>query len=483
MRHPAAHASPALVFGADITALAVVRALGRNGVPAYVAGERTGLVDRSRWYRRAPGAPIREDGDVDALTRYLAELPFERAVAFPCTDMWAVALAAQPAETTDRFPASIAAPPALGTLVDKARFAAAAERLGVPIPRTVHAAGPHDLGELEDADLTALFFKPVDSQAFSRRFGVKAMRARGRFEAIEVLDRVAGAGLEVLLQEYVPGPTTDHIFIDGYVDQGGTMRGCLAYRRLRMHPPEFGNSTMAVTIPLAEVAAAHESLLRLFDGLDYSGLFDAEFKHDSRDGEFKLLEVNARPWWNLEIAGAAGLDLCGIAYRDALGLPLPRSTGYRVGRTWVHPLPDLRAWGAARRHGAPVGPHPLRAFFGGANAIFSRDDPRPAAGELVRLARHAAAWGAVEADVDHALGSSLDERRRAERRAVRWLSRGAREGRSCRTRPAAWPGRSAARACGRSTSGSGSVGSRVMNASTSAILSPRRVSTLSANGR
>jgi hypothetical protein len=60
MRHSAAHTRPALVFGADITALAVVRALGRDGVHAYVAGERTGLVDRSRWGDRgARTAPWR----------------------------------------------------------------------------------------------------------------------------------------------------------------------------------------------------------------------------------------------------------------------------------------------------------------------------------------------------------------------------------------------------------------------------------------
>ena len=378
---------PALVFGANITGLAVVRAMGRNRIPVYCAGDRTELVGRSRWFRRAPGDPIAETGDGERVAEYLRTLPFARSVLFPCSDEWATALASLPARITELHPAPVASPRALRALVDKARFAAAAGEFDVPTPRTVRAAGAHDLDALEDADLTALFFKPTESQLFARRFGVKAMRARGREEAVALLDRVADAGLEVLLQEYIPGPPTAHVFLDGYVDRAGEMRGCLARRRLRMNPPEFGNSTLSVTIPRDEVQPAVESLTRLLRGLGYTGLFDAEFKYDERDRLFKALEVNARPWWQLEIAGASGLDLCLMAYRDALGLPVAGGDEYRVGRTWVHPVPDLRAWRAGRKTGAVAGARPLRAFFSGANAIFARDDPMPVLDELDRHLR------------------------------------------------------------------------------------------------
>jgi predicted ATP-grasp superfamily ATP-dependent carboligase len=50
-----------------------------------------------------------------------------------------------------------------------------------------------------------------------------------------------------------------------------------------MHPRPFGNTTLSVTIPLDELSQALDSLRRLFEGLGYVGLFDAEFKHDARD--------------------------------------------------------------------------------------------------------------------------------------------------------------------------------------------------------
>ena len=191
-------------------------------------------------------------------------------------------------------------------------------------------------------------------------------------------------GVEFLLQEYVPGPPTSHVFLDGYVDRSGAIRACLARRRLRMHPQMFGNSTLSVTIPLDEVGDAYASLRRLFEGVGFVGLFDAEFKQDARDGRFRILEVNARPWWQLALAGASGLDVCTMAYLDALGEPLPRVEGYRLGTTWVHPVPDLQAWWSARRHRSRAGGLPLRAWFGGANAVFGWDDPKPALDELAR---------------------------------------------------------------------------------------------------
>ena len=378
---------PALVFGDGVTGLAVLRSLGRNGIPAYVAGSAIAMVGRSRWYRRAPGEALGESSDPERVVRYLRMLPFSRAVLIPCNDEWARAMAALPESAASSYPATVAPTRVLRVLVDKAAFAEVAGQLGIPTPRTIRVAGPEALDALGKADPSDFFIKPRHSQPFSERFGVKAMRLSGRDEAASLLTRLAAEGQEVLLQEFIPGPPTGHVFLDGYVDRGGVMRACLARRRLRLYPPDFGNSTLSVTMPMEEAGDAVESLRRLLQGIGYVGLFDAEFVYDPRDRRFKILEVNARPWWQLELAGASGLDLALMAYLDALGLPLPPASGYRVGRTWVHPLPDLRAWWAARSRGEVLGGFPVRSWFTGANALFAWDDPMPAGGELARIAR------------------------------------------------------------------------------------------------
>jgi hypothetical protein len=79
--------------------------------------------------------------------------------------------------------------------------------------------------------------------------------------------------------------------------------------------------------------------------------------------------------------------VCRLAYLDALGEPLPPRPGYALGKTWVHPVPDFRAWWGARGEGGSAGGFPLRAWLGGANAVFSPDDPMPGLAQLAECGR------------------------------------------------------------------------------------------------
>jgi predicted ATP-grasp superfamily ATP-dependent carboligase len=371
---------PAVVFGGDVAGLAVLRALGRAGVPVLVPQPAHPLVRRSRWHRPLEGAP-REGGGGGELAAWLNALPYERSVLLPCSDHWATTMAVLPAVVAAAHVPVAPRRDALERLVDKARFADAVAELGVPAPRTVRARTAADLAALSDDELRGSFLKPVDSQAFSARRGAKGLRPADRAEAAALLPGLAAEGLEVVVQELVPGPPDAHVFVDGYVDRAGFLRACLARRRLRMFPPGLGNSTLSETIPLENVADAVSGLERLFAGIGFTGLFDAEFKRDERDGVAKVLEVNARPWWQLGLAAAAGLDLAVLAYRDAAGGEPPPTDRYRVGVRWVHPVPDARAWWRSRGDSGGLG-LPVRAWLGPGNAVWSRDDPRPLLAEL-----------------------------------------------------------------------------------------------------
>ena len=113
--------------------------------------------------------------------------------------------------------------------------------------------GADDLATLPDDMFTAGFIKPQDSQAFFAEFGVKACRVASREDAVAQVNHATEHGLAVMLQEYVPGPSDRHYLIDGYRDRAGAVRTLFARRRLRMEPPDFGNSSCMLSVPLAEV--------------------------------------------------------------------------------------------------------------------------------------------------------------------------------------------------------------------------------------
>ena len=190
---------------------------------------------------------------------------------------------------------------------------------------------PADLAAIPDEVLAGGFLKPRDSVAFFGTFRQKAFDFQGRAEAEAAARPHPAAGLAMLLQEYIPGPADRTTSSMASSPAMASFAVLFARRRLRIHPPRFGNSTAMISVPLDEVRDAVTSLEALAPQVGLRGIFSAEFKRDPRDGRFKLIEVNPRPWWYVEFAATCGADVCVPAYRDALGLPAAPARSYRVG--------------------------------------------------------------------------------------------------------------------------------------------------------
>jgi predicted ATP-grasp superfamily ATP-dependent carboligase len=360
----------------------MVRSLGRRGIPVYATGTKGSFVAYSRWHRAVP-AEWGEPPSPPTLCDYLSRLPHEGMVLIPTTDDWALAVAQLPPALAARFPASLPSPASLEALIDKGRFATVLQQLGVPHPRTVPVGPDDDWARLPAEAFTDAFLKPRDSQAFRIRFGVKALHFKTPDEARALAREAGQAGLEVVLQEYVPGPPTHHYMVEGFVDRTGRVCGRFVRQRLRMFPPDFGDSTYMVSVPLDRVRAAVESLDRLLAYLSYRGVFEAEFKYDERDGQFKLLEVNARPWYFIGFAADCGVDFCAMAYRDALGLPVEPVHTYELGRHCVVGSDRFACW-ALFRQGRLSAWAWLRSWIGARQMLFAWDDPLPAFARILR---------------------------------------------------------------------------------------------------
>jgi len=379
---------PALILGNGLTALGVLRTLRRAGIPAFLYDASPGFEAQSRWYRAAP--LLRSPERTNHLPDLLSALALERAVLLPCSDNWAAQVSNCPLEYRERFPASIAPPEAMELLVDKARLAECLVRLGIPHPVTVLLNGPDTLATLPSEVLDGAFLKPHDSQKFFGRFGVKGMQVSSREDATNALARIREAGLQVLLQQYIPGPGSLHYFVDGFIDRQGTMNGVLARRRLRMYPLDFGNSSFVVTVPPEEAAEAIASLRVLLDDLKFRGIFSAEFKRDPRDGTFRLIEVNARSWWYVEFTARCGVDVCTMAHRDALGAPVPVVQSYVTGARLVYPYYDFFACRSAPHPEDVSIPRGFRALIGAQQPLFNWSDPWPAVQEFGVVVRRMA---------------------------------------------------------------------------------------------
>jgi len=372
---------PVVILSGGVTGLGVLRAFSRRGVRVYLyPAIGDDVTRRSRWFAPLPGCGVVDQSPTPSLAlleKVLAESGLERACLCACSDDWNRLVAEYLERRGGRFVGIVPPLAALATLQNKGQFALLLQRLGVPMPKTQLISCAADIPELPQSDETFFFLKPTDSQSFLERFGTKGLRVRTADDARRRLDEVTAAGVSVVLQEYIPGPFSDHYFIDGYVDQRGAIQALFPRRRLRIYPPDFGNSTSMVSVPLADVEGAVDTLKRVLAAVSYRGIFSAEFKRDARDGLFKLLEVNARPWWFIDFAVRCGMDVCHIAYDDALGRSVPPLEQYRIGATCIYPYYDFFAMRPLVRAGRAGWGRWASELVGALQPIACWDDPLP----------------------------------------------------------------------------------------------------------
>jgi len=365
---------PAIVVGETVTALGTLRSLARVGIDAFTVTGPNEIVRRSRWYKPIPGY---QNLRPDELNDWLPDLDIKRAVLFPCSDhaVWQASMVTESVE--DRISMSVAPTRTLEMLVDKGRFATVLEQIDIPRPRTWILEEGRIPESVPEHVFCNAFLKPVDSQSFIKQFGVKAKRVESANEAATELQLINDHGYSVLLQEYIPGPANRHFFVDGFVDRHHMVKALFARQRLRMHPADFGNSSFMVSIPLEHVKGAVDSLQHLLRAINFHGIFSAEFKFDERDGEFKIIEVNARPWWYIEFASRCGVNVCEMAYADALGDEVGAVRNYRVGASMVYAHVDFFACRDSVRRGNITIVSWVVDWIRSWRPIFAWDDPWP----------------------------------------------------------------------------------------------------------
>lgn len=376
---------PILTLGGGLTALGVLRCLGRRKLPTFSICGHSGFdfSRHSRWYREPAGLATARPQD---LASFLVSLPIQHAVLMPCADDWLAAVSGLPPDLSIRFPSSVPPPTAVRSMVNKWEFAELVRSLAIPAPITRLIGSYGQLEQLLLSHFEPQILKPLSSKSFRERHGVKGFIISTKSEASTIANRIH---FPIMLQQYIPGPPAATYHIEGFVDRHGRICARFARQRLRLYPRGLGNSSMMRSVPLHQVASALEGLERLLLAVSYRGIFNAEFKYDYRDGQFKIIEVNARPWWYIEFAAKCGVDVAWLAYQDALGLPVTRLNRYESERRCAHFLNDVRAFRTCRHDDALSFWRWAMSVLGADDALFAWDDLGPALATAMRAMKKA----------------------------------------------------------------------------------------------
>lgn len=334
-----ARAEPAvLICNAHITGLAVARAFGRRGIPVIaVDSQPGGFAQSSRYVALTVASPNPlddEDGFIERL-REIGAMLKQPAILSPCMDEWVLAISKHRDRLAPFYKFPYAPDTTIEAILDKSQLYKRAAELGVPVPRV------YDLREVSPEEAverlgTPCILKPVQKRAFYDEYKMNLFLAEDREQFFHFV-KEAGR-FDLLAQELLPTTKGCHHTAVCYMSAEGRVPGALVGRRLELYPPDFGTTALVEIVDLPELIEQSAALLRAFH---YQGIAECEFMYDERDGKYKLLDLNTRPWKWIGLPIHAGVDLPYLAYTDALGCsevsPVPQA-----GLRWVSTADYLR---------------------------------------------------------------------------------------------------------------------------------------------
>jgi D-aspartate ligase len=374
----------AVVLGGDYQGLGIVRSLGRHGVPVCVVDDEKSIARYSRYVRASLVVPSLFDAK-DAV-RTLLEIGRARQlrgwVLYPTRDEQVAALSQHREELSEIFRIPTPGWDTTKWLWDKRNTYDMAEKLDIPTPRTWYPRGVDDLEQVSGHFPVAI--KPAIKEHFIYATKQKAWRADNSAQLRKLFERALQhlPIEEIMIQDLIPGDGSCQYSYCSFFKRGESIAHLTACRR-RQHPLEFGRSSTYVET--VELPLLDEYSQRFLREIDYYGLVEVEFKHDPRDGKFRILDVNGRTWGYHSIGCSAGTDFAYLLFADQIGKAVEFCVG-KAGVRWIRLLTDLPTGLVGILSGQINGTGYLRSLYGcDEEAVFSLDDPLPGLMEIALI--------------------------------------------------------------------------------------------------
>jgi D-aspartate ligase len=373
----------AFVMNMFYTGLGIARSLGEHGIPVVGLSARRGVYGNYTRYAKVLSSPDSRD-EPKALLAFLVELGRDlekRGVIFPTRDDDLVFLDRFRAELEPYF--SIVAPRSdvLAACLDKGETALAAARADVPAPRSWVVGSSAEVKRVAGEVAFPCVLKPLAAHHWRQGVnwelvgGRKAIGISSERELLAEYELIAHADERALIQEMVQGGDDCLTIVACYVDGASRWVAGFNTQKVLQIPAGFGTGCIVQSVSRPELFERTKKLLKT---MNFSGIAEVEYKWDAASSEYKLIEVNPRPWDQHRLGACAGVDLVYLAYGEHAGLEIPVPASPVAGFKWV--AEDALVHAALRAVWRGDSPFTLLQLARGKKtyAIWSAQDPVPA---------------------------------------------------------------------------------------------------------
>jgi len=369
---------------------AIARSLGRIGVRVYgIHADPKSPAARSRYWQQNIFRDLTKtppDESVDYLLQFSREIG-ERTILIPTDDYSCLFVADHAEKLKQGFlfpdqPAGLAR-----SLSCKETMYLLCKQYSVPTPDTAFPRSRDDVIEYLKTATFPIMLKGIDTVALLRSAGTRMVRVEDEKTLLKFYDEMEIPGARnLMLQTYIPGSSEMVWMFNGYFDDRSECLFAITGKKIRQYPANKGVTSLGICIANDDVVRVTKNFMK---SIGYRGILDIGYKYDSRDKQYKLLDVNPRIGTTFRLfVDTNDLDAARVLYCDLTGQQVVPGM-IREGRKWVVENFDAISSVQYLRNDAAGISGWVRSFRGlEETAWFASDDLRP----FLAMVWHSLRW-------------------------------------------------------------------------------------------
>jgi predicted ATP-grasp superfamily ATP-dependent carboligase len=359
--------------------LGILRSLGRLGVPVYVVDSNPHTPAFYSRYCRTRFLRDIDDFTDNSLTMLLdvARRIGQKSILIPTTDNGAIFVANNAEALREWFIFPNQSAELVNGLCSKKEMYFLAKRFGVPTAETAFPESRADVVEYLRNATFPVMLKGIDGRRLWKRSGKRMYivhDGRDVLEQYETLEDRENPNL--MLQEYIPGGDDTVWMFNGYFNRNSECLLGFTGKKIRQCPIHRGATSLGVCLKNEIVDRVTRDFML---AIGYQGILDIGYRYDSRDHQYKVLDINPRIGATFRLfVGNTGMDVVRALYLDMTGREVSSDTTPE-GRKWVVEDLDIASSLSYRAEGALPWRQWAASFRGVREAAyFACDDPLPA---------------------------------------------------------------------------------------------------------
>jgi D-aspartate ligase len=368
----------AIVFGLFETGLGVIRSLGRNGIKVYGIDFNKDIAYYSKYVTPliCPHPINEKQLFISWLNKKFASFKVKIPI-FITSDIFLSSISENREFLKPNFIFNLVSNKAINTISDKYLQTQLAIDAGVNSPKTWLIENSQNLKDLEGNKIWPLLIKGRDVNTWRKLFGgsKKGFVVNNFTELSEKCKDVLDNDVSVIIQEIIYGSDTNHYKYCAYVNEKGSILAELCLQKIRQYPVRFGVGAAMCTVQNQTVSDAGRKFLK---NIDFKGVGSVEFKYDTKDKIYKLIELNPRYWQQNSIGEQFGVNFPFINYCDLKNISIKPQKNIFRKVIWVNRYMDFSSFIQYRKEG-------LLTYFAWRKSLkgekiysdFAWDDPMP----------------------------------------------------------------------------------------------------------